>query len=192
MRVIFLPKGIVAALILWAVSLEASAIFLIDYQGLDEEKRKGPPQGYTVLADRTFKVVKQIGNGKPEVRYGYGLQLPLEDVMMSVMPEDWISYIDSRIKFDKLVDWDGQMPWTDILLRVGNNHGLAFLIDWEQSMVQVFQGMDVSKLTDLTSYEVSHPITGDKLYIHKSQKLSNDGLLVIGGKRYQVVMPDNK
>jgi len=118
----------VAALV---VSGSANAVFYVNYQGLDEEAslHRGPPPGFDLLADRTFRTVKFIGEGSPEMRHGYGFQLTLKEAMMSVLPQDWMAYIDQQISFEKKVDWDGDLPWTEVLLRLGNNYGLAFIID---------------------------------------------------------------
>ncbi|MFK5948879.1 MAG: hypothetical protein QM500_08955, partial [Methylococcales bacterium] len=172
------------------LSGNANAIFYINYQDIEGEgegeKNKTPPHGFDLLADRTFKTVKHVGKGTPEVRYGFGFQLSLKEMMMSTMPKDWMAYIDTEISFNKKVDWDGDLPWTDILLRLGNNYGLAFIVDWEQNMVQVIPGMDVTKIDDLSSQKIRNPDTGEIIYIHTSKRLSDSGTLIVGGKQYKV------
>lgn len=171
-------------------AMPAQATFFIDYQGLDTEPEIiiGPPDGFKVFADGTFKVLSEVGEGQADIRLGYGLEIDLDESMLMIMPDDWIAYIDEQINFERKVDWTGDMPWTDVLLRLGNAYGLAFIVDWEQKMVQIVPGNEVEYFTleDMQAHEVVHPVTGATLYIHTADQLSETGLLMVDGKHYRV------
>ncbi|MFK5894683.1 MAG: hypothetical protein QM504_15800 [Pseudomonadota bacterium] len=185
----FLNKLLFAALVALCAT-NANAVFLVDYQGLDKngEKRRVTPAGFNVIADRTYKVVRQIGTGNPEFRQGFGLQLSLADSLLSIIPDNWVSYIDMKIKFNKPVDWDGDLPWTEVLTRLGNNYGLAFIVDWNQKMIQVVPGIDFNGKEKLEAVKVINPETGRTLYVHTSDALSDSGILIMDGNSYKVTM----
>lgn len=181
-------KNVALLAVLAAVSTSASGVFLVDYQGLDKnaEQRRITPAGFNVIADRTYKVVRHIGKGEPEFRQGFGLELSLADSLLSIIPNNWVSYIDESIQFNKTVDWDGDLPWTEVLTRLGNNYDLAFIVDWNQRMIQVVPGQNFNDDANLKPMRVVNPESGRTLYVHTNDSLSESGVLIMGGNAYKV------
>lgn len=194
---IFPARAIVqcAALVVTAgLSMSASAVLVIDYQGLDKEKarhalarQKVAPEGYKVLSDKSRGVVQELGRGRSTEISSFGDDLPLSDGLSMIMPEGWVAFVDEDLSLPEAISWDARgVSWTKALGDLGTNSGLRFIVDWDQNVVQVFgeKGYKQPELTD--AVEVVDPKTGKTFLIFPDGDGRTAGKLVHKDKSYPI------
>lgn len=176
------------------LSMSASAVLIIDYQGLDKEKARHAlarqtvaPEGYKVLSDKSRGVVQELGRGRATEISSFGDDLPLADGLSMIMPEGWVAFVDENLTLPEVISWDARgVSWTQALGDLGTNSGLRFIVDWDQNVVQVFgaKGYKQPKLTD--AVEVVDPKSGKTFLIFPDGNGKTVGKLVHKDKSYPV------
>lgn len=176
------------------LSSSASALFVVDYQGLDKEKArhaiarsKIAPEGYNVLTDKTRDIVHEFGRGNPSKITSFGDDMSLSDGISMIMPDGWVAFVDEDLSVPKTISWDAQnYAWTQTLRDVGINAGLRFIVDWDQRVVQIFgeRGFKEPDITD--AVEVVDPKTGKTLLIYPDGSGKTAGKLMHKDKTYPI------
>lgn len=177
-----------------AFSSSASALFVIDYQGLDKEKArhaiarsKVAPEGYNVLTDKTRDIVHEFGRGNPSKITSFGDDMSLTDGISMIMPDGWVAFVDEDLSVPSTISWDAQnSSWTRALRDLGINAGLRFIVDWDQRVLQVFgeRGFKEPDITD--AVEVKDPRTGRTLLIYPDGKGNTVGQLMAKDETYPI------
>lgn len=176
------------------LSMSASAVLVIDYQGLDKEKarhalarQKVAPEGYIVLSDKSRSVVQELGFGRATELSSFGDDIPLSDGLAMIMPDGWVAFVDEDLSLPDSISWDARgVSWTRALGDLGTNSGLRFIVDWDQKVIQVFgeKGYKQPKLTD--AVEVVDPKTGKTFLIFADGDGKAAGNLVHKDKSYPI------
>lgn len=176
------------------ISSNASALFYIDYQGMDKEKarhaiarRKVAPEGYNVLTDKSLNVVHQFGRGKAHKINSFGDGMSLSDGMSMIMPDRWVAFVDEDLSLPDMISWDAQnISWTKTLRDVGVNFGIRFIVDWDQKVVQIFGSRGFKKPDIASAVEVVDPKTGKTLLIYPDRGGNTVGRLMHKDKSYPI------
>lgn len=173
----------------FACSMSVQANFLIDYQGLDKQKSaqqvlgKGVPDGFTLLTDKYRAVVREKGHGSPAANTSFGDELDLRDAFPLIVPIEWSVYVDETEHNLPNVSWDAlEENWLYVLARIGLEHGLKFVVDWEQSLIQVTTDKNFERVDFAKPIVMEDPNTGRVIYIYKDKNKTNSGQLIRQGK----------
>lgn len=192
--------SLAAAVPLICCSLSASANFYVDYQGLDlnnmsvQDLRaiRGKPEGYRVLADKTYGVVHQIGKGEVVMTDSFGTDMPLKDAISMLMPSKWIAYIDEGVKTPSNVDWYAKNePWVDVMAQVGINYGYRFIVDWDQKLLQITPDENFTAPNYDDPITLKDPESGRLIFVYSAKPVNNgDGVLIVEGESIPVKIND--
>ncbi len=187
--------GLVSGAFVLALPLGASANFYVDYQGIEhktataEELRrlKGAPDGYRVLADKSFGIVHQIGKGVASKTSSFGTDMPLKDAVTMLMPEKWIAYIDENVENPNMVDWQAKNDlWTDVLGQMGANYGYRFVVDWDQKLLQISLDEDFTAPDYNDPIALKDPESGRTIFVYSAKPITKGGVILVDGKAIPV------
>ena len=172
---------IYAALLL---SFNAHAQLFIDYQGVKpklEETSKHTPDGFRLLTGQYFGLIEQVGNGTPETISTFGEDFELDEALLMVMPEDWFAYLDESASELPTISWDALGDdWLSVLDRIGKEHGLHFVVDWDQQLIQISKTKGFEKPDYNDPLIVTDPSTGREVFIYTKQNEIQGHLLIDG------------
>lgn len=192
--------GLIVGISAASLSVPASANFYVDYQGMehkelsaDELRRlKGAPDGFRILADKTYGVVHQIGKGALSNASSFGADMPLKDAISMLMPAKWIAYIDENIDIPGKVDWQAKdEPWVDVLGRVGANYGYRFVVDWDQKLLQISPDEDFIAPDYNDPISLKDPESGRTIFVYSAKPVSKGGVILVDGKVIPVKLDDS-
>ncbi len=180
------------------INMSASAVLVIDYQGLDKEKarhalsrQKVSPEGYQAISDKAWGGVQELGQGRAAIISSFGAEQPLSDGLSLIIPEGWIAYVDEDSSLPSAISWDAKgIPWTKALGDIGTNNGLRFIIDWDQNVVQVFGERGYKKPDVTDAVEVVDPKTGKTFLIYPGRDGKPAGNIVHKDKTYPIKIRD--
>jgi len=72
---------------------------------------------------------------------GWNTKARLLDALQQIAPRGWHAYIKSdtakRFDKDKLVDWEGNRPWVDVLDALAVEQGLQIQVDWTMRRLMI-------------------------------------------------------
>ena len=191
--------GVASISCLALTSLTANANFYVDYQGTDsktvnaEELRrlKGAPDGYRILADKTYGVVHQVGKGSSVNIEIFGAELALKDAISMMMPDKWIAYIDENLEKPVSVDFQAKNePWIGVLARVGINYGYRFVVDWDQKLLQISPDEDFVAPDYNDPIALKDPHSGRTIFVYSAKPIAKGGVILVDGKAIPVKLED--
>lgn len=120
---------IVACLVVTSLAGPAHAFFVSE-----EKDPPAPKPAFDLSGDRN--IITQVGWGEPREVAGFGENLPLSDSLDMVIPEDWRYIVADNIDAKDInVSWQAKGSWIDALEKIGEEHNLRFLIDWDNERV---------------------------------------------------------
>ena len=175
--------------------LSAHANFYIDYQGTDKKttsaedmrRLKGAPDGYRILADKTYGVVHQVGKGDPAAIEIFGADLAPKDAISMMMPDKWIAYIDENLESPGKVDFQAKKePWIGVLARMGINYGYRFVVDWDQKLLQISPDEDFVAPDYNDPIALKDPGSGRTIFVYSAKPISKGGVILVDGKAIPV------
>lgn len=184
-------------LVLFA-SFRCQAEFYIDYQGLDKkevtaaQKRKinETPDGYRLLTDEFRGVVHEIGSGKQTKNTSFGADEALKNALAMIVPSNWVVYADEHFTDIPDVTWEATDElWLVVLSRIGSNHGIRYVVDWDQEVIQVSKDEDFVQPDFNAPTVLEHPTTGKRIFIYTEDKLPTQpskGFIVVDGELIKV------
>jgi len=182
-----------------SASTLAHANFYIDYQGLDKEQKSkmelpskevGPPLGYKLLSDSNFGLIHEIGKGKATKGSSASVEPTLlRDALQLIMPKGWQAYVDQQFVDLPKVTWEAvNEPWTDIIVRIGVNFGLQYVVDWDQQLIQITNDPDFTKPDFNEPTVMNDPETGKSVFIYSTDSKPTSGYLLIDGEMVKVTV----
>lgn len=177
-------KNFVLAGILISVASFSHAQFFIDYQGVKpkaHETKRHTPDGYNLLAGKYFGLIEQIGEGNAESINSFGDDFGLDEALTMIMPGSWFAYVDSTIPALPNVSWQALGDdWLSVLARMGKEHGLRFVVDWDQSLIQISQSDGFIKPDYNDPISITDPKSGREVFIYTDDSNVQGHLLVDG------------
>lgn len=79
--------------------------------------------------------IKEVGFGKAKVIKGSGSNMKLSDTLRLVAPRGWKVYTHKNVSESEVISWSGGRPWTEVLSRIGTDHGYEFRVHWNSKTV---------------------------------------------------------
>lgn len=168
------------------VSSHADAGFSIDYQGLTKEPIKEvvnrvTPDGFQLIKGKFAGQVVEIGEGIPDEVAASGEQLELSDAMTFILPSDWFVYADETVDSFPKVTFDAvNTQWTHVLADISQRHGVSFIVDWDQKLIQVSRVSDFVDPQFNAPSVVTDPQTGKEVFIYTKDEKNIGHFLVDG------------
>ena len=184
-------KTYLTALVLITWSLDSSATFYIDYQGLDKSKPKNEiikkkdlisPDGYRLLTNELYGVVFQIGKPlkMPNIST-FGDDASFKNAVATLIPPEWSAYIDEQLNANNTISFSADNEdWLKVLARIGNNYGYKFIVDWQQ-LIQITKDEFYVK-PDPNEPVMVEGDNGQKYFIYKSKQSLSKGMMIVDGK----------
>lgn len=174
----------------------ASGLY-IDYQGLDTKKKtalelrkeRGTPDGYVKYSDQYKGVIHEIGNGIAEKVTTFGVEQGFKDAVSIIVPKGWITYVDEQYQDIPLVTWEAdQQPWVNVLANIGANHGIKYIVDWEQQVVQFTKDSSFVKPDYNQPAMLEDPNSKKKVFIYHREGITKaqKGFILLNGKMVPV------
>ncbi|MGD8907876.1 MAG: TcpQ domain-containing protein [Chromatiales bacterium] len=119
--------------------------------------------------------IKEIGFGKAKVVKGSGSNMKLSDALRLLVPKGWKVYTHNNVSEAEVISWSGGRPWTEVLSRIGTNHGYEYRVHWDSKTVTARRAstMDAKPASkDNTPKNTYFGIT--KYMVYKGELLSNE------------------
>jgi hypothetical protein len=162
----------------------AHANFYIDMQKEKlPEKTPKSMSGYKLLTGDYYGRVFTIGEPvKISAITSEGDDLPIQEAMYFVLPPGWFAYIDEQAIDLPEITWSANnSAFLDVLAEIGNNHGLYFVVDWTQKLVQIEVDEDFEKPNLDTPVVISDSSSDREIYIY-SRPSKTSGYILRDGK----------
>lgn len=152
-----MKRGLLAFMLAMFSAPMAIAGFSITGQSHAEDENSEPefamPSGFERIADNAYRSVIEFGSGDPEIKEGYGIDVPFVTAVSMIIPDYWVAYSDPSINIPDSITWLGGVEWTRELKRVGNAYDLQFVVLWDEQKVIVRKGSDMTRLPVNATYE---------------------------------------
>jgi hypothetical protein len=175
---------------LLATTFTANANFYIDMQTVESTSKT--PQavaGYHLLTGEYFGKIYQIGTPRPvPIVNSEGDDMRIADAFYMVLPNGWYAYVDEQVNALPLISWASNGgDFLDVLAKVGLDYGMTFVVDWEQSLVQIEVDENFTKPNTSTPIIVSDSDGDKEVYLYtKPSRMS--GYIIENGTLQPVVV----
>ena len=189
-----------AFILLVCLSNTAHAGFYIDWQGVKkttkapaEDTRRGVSDGYTLLTNKHKGVIFEIGTkSEVELVESFIDESDMRDALPMLIPDDWNVFVDEQIESLPKIGFDAaNEPWPDVLSRIGDEYGLIFTIDWDQSLIEVAKNENFTKPNFNDPITIEDPNSGNLIYIYSRKPKVRTGHILMDGQYIPVkVVPD--
>lgn len=116
-------------------SFSASSAFKINYpENVDQIKRS---KNSTLLLNKATKFLVEEGEGVANTVPGSAVSVSIRDAMVLLTPKGWKAYTNGVDMSEVTVDLISGEPWTSTLERAGQDHGMIFVVDWNNREIHI-------------------------------------------------------